>query len=103
MSLDRLEASASYWQRLVAVNPWDTHYHIDHARSRMRRREWAKASDACRAALSVNPASVKARQLLIEATLQNNDRDGARSEFEILLAIAPPERAAELRRWYAEK
>jgi hypothetical protein len=102
MALDRLDASAAYWQRLVAVNPWDTSYHTDHARLLLRLRTWPKAIDACRAALRVNPANLKARQLLIEAMKRNGDKLGAQSEFETLLAIAPPEGADELRRWYAE-
>jgi hypothetical protein len=101
--LDRLDASVAYWQRIVALNPWNTNYYTDQARVLVRARHLLDAIKACRAALRVNPANLKARQLLIEALKRNGDEKGARSEFETLLAAAPLERAEELRRWYAER
>src|SRR5262249_11674725 len=99
MALDNLDASVEYWQRLLALNPWQADYHTDHARLRLRRRDWPAAAEATRAALRINPANVKARQLLYEALLRGGEREKAQTEFELLIAAAPPEREEELRRW----
>jgi hypothetical protein len=103
MALDKLEVSADYWERLIAVNPWSVHYRADQARLFLRRREWSSAIGASRAALGINPANVNARQILVEALLRDGDRDRARSEFDVLLAVAPPENEEALRRWYSER
>ena len=90
------------WQRLLAVNPWQAHYHVDYGRLLLRRRQWTAAADAGRSALRINPAHVRARQILIEALLRAGERDQAQREFEALLAVTPPEREEELRRWRGE-
>jgi hypothetical protein len=99
MALDKLDASADYWRRLLAANPWQADLYADRARLDLRRHDWPAALDAARAGLRINPANVKARQFAIEALLHCGERDEAQREFETLLAVAPPQREEELRRW----
>ena len=102
-ALGKLDASADYWRRLSAVNPWHSPYHAGYAQTLLNRGELAQARDACRAALRLNPANTKGRQVLVEVLLRQGQGDQARKEFDALLGIAPPERANELRRWYEEQ
>jgi hypothetical protein len=98
-SVGKLDESAEYWRRLLALNPYEPRDYANYAQLLLRRREWAQAADACRAALRLNPAHAKARMLLIEALIRSGDRTRAQVEFDAFLAASPPQRQDELRRW----
>jgi hypothetical protein len=100
MERERPEAARAYWVRAVHVNPWRYEFHYGLAAACAQLREWAAAIAACQRALQLNPFHWEVRKVLIRCHLAMGAKDQARSEFERLLALDPPDPDA-LRRWYA--
>jgi Flp pilus assembly protein TadD len=99
-TLGKLDDSAGYSRRLLALSPYDPREYANYAQVLLRRRDYTEAVDASRAALRLNPVNVQARMLLIEALIRGGDRARAEAEFDAFLAASPMERQDELRRWH---
>src|SRR5262249_13783507 len=97
--LNRPDLSRNYWQRAIAVNPYNSRYHYEFARLDAAAKNWESARDACLAALRLNPASADAQQLLVTCYLRLGDPRKAQAHFQILLALRPSD-ADRLRRWF---
>jgi hypothetical protein len=97
--LGQLDAAAGYYERLVEVNPWRPHYRVRLAEVLVKRRDWRRGLEECRAALRLDPASVAARRLLITCLRSQGDKGQARAEFDRLMALDPPEKEA-LKGWF---
>jgi hypothetical protein len=89
-----------YGQRLVAVNPWQSHFHAQLAQLLAKRRDWDAALRHCREAEQLNPFGLETRKIAINCLLAQGDKEKARVALEILLAL-DPEHAEEMRRWFA--
>jgi tetratricopeptide (TPR) repeat protein len=103
MAMGRNDVSLGYFKRLLAINPWQSEYHRNYARLLAARREWEGAADECRTTLRLNPTHRDMRSLLIASLLHTGNKEQAKAEFRVLLAIAPPEDHDGLRRWFAEE
>ena len=62
-------------------------------------RDWREAAKESRAALRLNPADLKARELLIRCELRLKDHEAALKEFQTLLEFDPPNRDELIRRF----
>jgi Flp pilus assembly protein TadD len=91
--------SIEYWQRAIAVDPWQSAYYAALGRELAQSGQWPEAADACRSALRLNPANIEARVELVQCVLRMGSPQQARTEFETLLKFNPPEREA-LMRWF---
>jgi hypothetical protein len=99
----RRPAEASpYLERAIAVNPWRHEFHYLLAAAQAQRGDWKTTLRECQRALRLNPAGVGSRKLLVQCYLELGQRDQARSEFERLLGLHPPDEEA-LRRWFAQR
>src|SRR5262249_31822769 len=65
LRLKRLADARSYSERAIAVNPWNASYHLELAKVHARSRDWNAAAGECERALSLNPANVTTRSLLV--------------------------------------
>jgi predicted CXXCH cytochrome family protein len=102
--LERLETSRSYLERAIRVNPWRWQYHHLLAAAYFQDEDWERAARACRQSLRLEPFSSTARRkLLVECYLRLGQKGKARAEFDTLLQLSPPDRRADLRRWFAEQ
>jgi hypothetical protein len=101
-SLGNEEAARAYWERAIAVNPTRALFHVSLAQVLARRREWSRVRSECQTALRFDPFNADARHLQVTCLLQAGNKEQARAEFKILLALQPS-RADELRRWFAER
>jgi tetratricopeptide (TPR) repeat protein len=101
MEQERADVARGYWERAIRTNPWRYEFHYGLAAARAQLRDWPGAVDECQRALQMNPFKWEVRKLLVRCYLAMGAKDRARSEFELLLALEPPEPEA-LRRWYAE-
>ena len=95
------EDAASYWRRAIAKSPYRSDYHAELAALCFQTRDWRAASDACRAALRLNPTDVGTRMLLVRTYLRLKNPQAARDEFETLLGFDLPDRDDLLRRFAA--
>jgi hypothetical protein len=100
--LGRKDDAIAYWQRVLAVDPWNPGGLFRLAVLLADRHDWQEAVAACVASLRLHPASVEARMLLVRCHLQTGNRDEARKEFATVLALRPGDEPA-LRRWFAEQ
>lgn len=101
-SLGRLEESAAYWQRVVAVNPWMAVYRCPLTQTLLRLQKWDEARKQCRAWRRLDPVSWEARQAWIELLLYDGKKNEAREEFARLEALNPPE-LPHLRAWFEQR
>jgi Tfp pilus assembly protein PilF len=101
-ALGKDETALAYCRRAVEINPWEALNHINLAEVWTRRREWSKVRSECAAALRINPFNVDARLLQVRYCLQAGDKKQARVEMDTVLALRP-DRANELRRWFADQ
>jgi tetratricopeptide (TPR) repeat protein len=101
-ALNRLDVALALWRRALDVNPWASRYRYQLANLLAIRGEWEVAAEECRTVLRNNPANVQARLLLVAYHAQKGDKDRARTEFDLVLALNPPE-PDKLRSWFAEK
>jgi predicted CXXCH cytochrome family protein len=101
LELKDYEGSASYWQRLLAINPhtWDAHGFF--AQTLAFRGQLTLAVDECREALRLNPFQGQTRMLLIDCLMRLGEEKQARAELDTLLALYPLE-TGRVRRWFAE-
>ena len=93
-SLGQFDRALTYWQQVVALNPWPAGYHYEMARVRAGRGEWDEAVRECDAAVRRNVAHLDARRLLIDCLLRAGDRARAEKEVDVLLGFDPPDAEA---------
>jgi Tfp pilus assembly protein PilF len=90
------DLALEYWQRAISVNPWRSDYRASLAQLYLENREWARAAEACRAALRLNPANLQVREWLVQSELSLGNQEAARGEMAILQsfrsaeAVSPP-------------
>jgi predicted CXXCH cytochrome family protein len=87
-------------RRALAINPWRADYHHLAGVIHLQDRDWPAAAAACKKALELDPANIRARMALIEAYLRMGRRREARDEYAVVLGYEPPDVDA-IRRWYA--
>lgn len=95
-------AAEGYWARAAAINPQSATYRERLAEVLSHLGRSAEAGRAAREALRLDPTRIYARTALVSALLSAGDRAGAKADFDILMALDPPN-PEELRRWYAEQ
>src|SRR5262249_37235786 len=79
--LDEPQTAIGYWQRAVAVNPWEPAYHAALARLLADGRQWPKAVAECEAALRLEPNHLATRRVLVTCCLRSGETERARTEF----------------------
>jgi predicted CXXCH cytochrome family protein len=97
--LGKQQAAVEYWRRAIAVNPGSIEYHAQLANVYADLKEWSKALAECRMVLRRYPGNIEARIVMVRRHLENGDAAAARSEFEQVLALKPPNEDL-LRRWF---
>ena len=63
--------------------------------------DWGAARKAGSKALELNPGEPTVRQFLVLCHLRLGERSQAQKEFDMLMAMSPPQ-SEVLRRWFAE-
>ncbi len=101
LEMNETERSLAYWRRLLDLHPHNGQSHGYFGQALALRGQWDAAVDACRASLRLNPFEPRTRMLLIDCLIHQGEKQRARDEFEILLALrsSPPE---QLRKWFKE-
>jgi tetratricopeptide (TPR) repeat protein len=100
--LGRADDGLKFWQRAIAMNPWNWEYHDEIAKIYAARQDWKKAAEHCRQAVQLNIAAWDTRKLLVTCLLRLKQKTEAQKEFEILLGYDPPDPEA-LRLWFGEE
>lgn len=103
VTLDMKDAqrSITYWDRVLAINPYSWQAHAFRGQALALQQQWGEAAAACGAALQLHPFYPPARMLRIDCLIQQGQRQRARNEFEILLALRP-EQPDKIRKWFDE-
>jgi Flp pilus assembly protein TadD len=96
------QAAIDFGRRAVAVNPSSATYHVHLAELFAASKDWHRAIGECREGLRLDPTNLDVRALLIGFLFQAGDKDQARVQFNLLMALKPPQEA-ELRRWFGEQ
>jgi tetratricopeptide (TPR) repeat protein len=100
--IGRVDEAVKFWEKAIALNPWNWVYHDEVAKLYADRQDWRNAAEQCQEALKLNIAAWDTRKLLMKCLLRLRQNTQARREFEILLGFEPPDPEA-LRRWFAEE
>jgi tetratricopeptide (TPR) repeat protein len=96
------EKALDYARRLIAVNPWITRYRLRYAALLNLNKEYDRAVGECQEALTINPASVPLRSLLVSCWIRSGDKTRAKEEFDVIMKLNPPNKA-ELRQWFEQQ
>jgi hypothetical protein len=101
LEMNEPERSITYWDRVLAVNPFTWKAHAFRAQALALQKQWAAAVAACDAALRLNPFESRTRMLRIDCLIHQGQQQRAREELEILLALrsSPPE---QIQKWFDE-
>jgi Flp pilus assembly protein TadD len=86
-------------QKAIAVDPWQSDYHLALAMVCGQMDDWSAAIAACREALSKNPELLDARSLLVQCYLRAGETKKADAEFQVMLRLFPASREA-WQQWY---
>jgi tetratricopeptide (TPR) repeat protein len=97
--MGRWRAARRYWERAVQINPYRWRYRLGLATAHARQFDWHSAWYECRAGLRLHPFSPELRQLAVTCQLALGDKDGARRDLEVLIALEP-ESAERHRQWF---
>jgi tetratricopeptide (TPR) repeat protein len=103
LRMKRHDLARGFAERAIRVNPWRWQHHQTLAMVRAQERDWPGAIRACQETLTLHPASLPARRLLIAGYLRTGDKQKARTEFAKLLHLSPAEQREALRRWFARQ
>jgi hypothetical protein len=95
---DRPVEAQAFSERLLAVNPYSSEYHLYLGLAHQAQKKWPQALEALEEALRLNPARLDARRALIFALVQVNDPDRAARELRTYEALDPPD-LATVRGW----
>src|SRR5262249_22496590 len=98
----QLDRALECARRAVAVNPWLPRHRATLAALLALRDDHDGAIAECERTLRFNPASVQMRSLLVNGYLKTGQNGRARTEFDVLLKLNPPNKE-ELRRWFEEQ
>ncbi len=101
MAARKIDRALEYWQRLIALNPEAASFHAGLTNAHALRGEWPQAAAAAEASARLNPTQPEPRISLIQALLQQGQRERAEREFEILRRMQPPN-LEQVRRWFAK-
>jgi tetratricopeptide (TPR) repeat protein len=85
------EAALPYWQRVIKVNPEQENYRFNMAMVLLRLRRWQEALDAAEQAVRLDPFSARNRTMLALCLHKTGRKEQARTEFEKVRALKPPE------------
>ncbi|MCS6976803.1 MAG: tetratricopeptide repeat protein [Gemmatales bacterium] len=99
--MGRWRAARLYWDQAVRINPYRWRYRLGLATAHARQEDWHSAWYECKAGLRLHPFSPELRQLAITCQLALGDKDGARKDLEVLIALEP--HAAERHRQWFDK
>ena len=101
LELKETKRSIDYWDRVLALNPYVWQYHAYRGQALAQQKQLAAAVDACEAALQLNPFEPLTRMLLIDCLVHLDQRQRARDEVEVLLALRfkPPD---QIHKWFDE-
>jgi tetratricopeptide (TPR) repeat protein len=86
----RFDTAADYWRRAVAANPYAADYQANLVGLLAKREAWAEAGAAAADWVRLDPFSPEARAARVTCLLNLGDKAGARAEFAVLEALAPP-------------
>jgi len=100
--LERPELARSALRKAIAVNPWQSDYHLALASACYQCRDWPGAVAACRDAIRLNPELFAARSLLVQSYLQSREPEKAEVEFQIMLRFYPASREV-WQQWYEQQ
>ncbi len=95
----RWRAARRYWEQAVQINPYRWRYRLGLATAHARQSDWHSAWYECRAGLRLHPFSPELRQLAITCQLALGNKDGARRDLEVLIALEP-DAAERHRQWF---
>jgi Doubled CXXCH motif (Paired_CXXCH_1) len=103
LRLKRMDLAEHYAREAIDINPWRWEPHLDLATALAERRDWEGVVAAGLKCLELNPFSIRARGLLVNALLRQGQKVRAQAEFEVLLALSPSEKREALRTWFARQ
>jgi Tetratricopeptide repeat len=92
--------AASYWRRAIELDPLFPLYRESLAMLLARQGDWQAAAPHVDAWLTLDPASVAARQLKVDILLREGKIAEAATEFGKIEALRPPN-LTELREWFS--
>lgn len=92
-----------YFERAVAINPWNPLYHHGLAVAAFRKGYFATAEKECLLALELDPMAVSTRSLLVQCYVALGKARPAQEHFEILRELTPEKRRLELQDWYIDQ
>jgi hypothetical protein len=101
-TLRRNSSAKEYWQRAVAVNPWEPGYRRHLVQLLIKEEAWDEAGPQCKAWVRLDPLSAEARTALLQWWLAAGNQIEARKEYSLIEALAPAN-LLELRVRYARK
>jgi predicted CXXCH cytochrome family protein len=78
------------WKKAIETNPHRWRYYVQIAAAHGHLREWTQALYAADQAIKLHPTSVDARITRVTGLLMRGDKRRAEEEFNILLALDPP-------------
>jgi tetratricopeptide (TPR) repeat protein len=89
MRMNRNDDAERLWRHALELNPWIEDYHANLAQILAGRGDWAGARNHADGWLKLDPGSVAARALLVEALLETGEKGRARAEFGRIEALKP--------------
>lgn len=103
MQLLRPAEAREYATRALKIDPWSWQaYHLV-AASLVQERNWERGAVACRESLKLQPVNAPARQLLIRCLLGLGDKNQAKAELDLALALLPESERDAFRRWFEQQ
>jgi Tfp pilus assembly protein PilF len=100
--LQRPRLAREMLERVIAIDPWQSEYHLALASACGQLGDWKAAVAACRDALRVNPELFEARSILVQCYLRSGDGKNADAEFQSMLRFYPASRDV-WEHWYAQQ
>jgi tetratricopeptide (TPR) repeat protein len=100
LAVHESEKAELYWKQVVELNPMTPLYREALAMLLARQGRWQAAAPHVDAWLTLDPASVEARQLKVDILLREGKVSAAETEFAKIEALRP-RNLAELREWFS--
>lgn len=97
--MGRWRAARRLWEQAIALNPYRWRYRLGLATAHARQDDWHSAWYECRIGLRLHPFNPELRQLAVTCQLALGDRDGARRDLDVLIALEP-DAAQRHRDWF---
>jgi Flp pilus assembly protein TadD len=96
------ELALDYWRRAVEINPCVPEYQVALVALLIRLGKLDEARVRCRKLVDLDPFDVSGRQMGIGFLLQDGNKAEARSEFEVIRRLKPPD-LAKREEWFREQ